>query len=212
VLRPETSHPTRAGFFFREEDGGLRESSNGEFLLDGEGEAPPPATELKFLESAATPRLHARPLWIFALCISLAAATLAAREYLTARVPVREPFVLDVMDRSGQLQFQWDRSARPVRQARGAKLEIRDCSELLWVDLTATQLQRGSFYYTRATDRIDIHMTILEANGASTDEYVVLCGRLPPDIAPSVSAGTPESETEPQAKLNPARIESRREP
>jgi len=112
--------------------------------------------------------------------MSLAAAGLATREYLAARVPRAEPFVLEVMDRGGQLQFQWDRSARTVRQARGAKLEITDGAELLWVDLTAAQLQRGSFYYTRATDRVDIHMTILEANSASTEEYAVFCGRLPP--------------------------------
>jgi hypothetical protein len=185
VLRPEVGLTTRAGFFFREQDGALRvESSYSEFLLDGEVdspcEPPRPPMELKFLEAAATRRPHARPMWIFALCISLAAASLAAREYLTAPVSTVDPFVLEVMDRGGQLQFQWDRSARPVRQARGAKLEITDGAELLWVDLKAAQLQKGSFYYTRATDRVDIHMTILGTDGASTDEYAVFCGRLPP--------------------------------
>src|SRR2546430_1630189 len=82
----------RAGFCFREKDGGLRvESSYREFLLDADVgadapfEPPRPTMELQFLEAAATRQTHARPLWIFALCISLAAAGLAAREYLAAR-------------------------------------------------------------------------------------------------------------------------------
>ena len=192
VLRPEVTRPTRAGFFFREGNGALRvESSYGEFLLEGAGGAAdspadpvivgtaPPA-ELKFLTAAAARRSYARPLWILALCLSAAAASLAAREYLAARVPARDPFLLEVMDRGGQLQFQWNRSASPVRQARGAKLEITDGAELLWVDIKAAQLQKGSFYYARTTERVDIHMIVLEANGESVDEYAIFCGRLPP--------------------------------
>ena len=46
VLRPDSFAPTRAGFFFREEDGRLRaESSYREFSLPPRFHAPPPATE-----------------------------------------------------------------------------------------------------------------------------------------------------------------------
>jgi len=198
VLRPEVTRPTRAGFFFREGNGALRvESSYGEFLLKDEGgtddspavpvrewTAGPPA-ELKFLTAAAERRSYSRPLWMLTLCLTAAAASLAAREYLAARAPARDPFLLEVLDRSGQLQLQWDRSAPPVRQARGAKLEITDGAELLWVDLKAAQLQRGSFYYARTTERVDIHMTVLELNGESIDEYAIFCGCLPPAHAGS---------------------------
>jgi len=94
--------------------------------LNGGVPAPPvPAPELTFL-TAAKPKRNWRPLWIFALCLTLAAATLAAREYLDRRIPERGQLLVQAVDRDGQLQFQWDRSARLVLQARGARVEITD--------------------------------------------------------------------------------------
>jgi hypothetical protein len=114
VLRPEITRPTRAGFFFREKDGASRvESSYHEFELEeqgGAGDSPahrPSERPREVVDTGAARGSYARPLWMFALCLGVAAATLAAREYLTPRAPTQERFLLEVLDRSGQLQFQW---------------------------------------------------------------------------------------------------------
>jgi hypothetical protein len=104
------------------------------------------------------------------------------------------------LDRSGQLQLLWDRSARSIRAASRAKLEITDGAVRLSTNLEAAQLQRGTFYYARQTERVDIHLTVIGQNGRSTDEYASFFGRLP------------ASEAEPQAKLDPVGVKSGSEP
>ena len=204
VLRPEVTRPTRAGFFFREGEGALRvESSYGEFVLEESAvqdespapplaprPAPPPvhSPELSFL-TAPKPRQYSRPLLISAACLSLAAASLGARDLLVRRIPSPERFSLEALDRSGQLQFQWDRSARVVRQAHSGRVEITDGAAKFSADLAAEQLQRGSFYYARQSERVDIHMIVVAADGRSTDEYAIFFGRLPVAVGQTIAFG-----------------------
>src|SRR3989442_12360481 len=103
--------------------------AGGEFLVEPQpaalstAPAPEPAAP-----SAVAPsrRSYGRPLWIFALCLIAAAVTLAARQYLVEKriPPPPERFALEVFDRSGQIQCQWDRAARPVRPATAAGIGI----------------------------------------------------------------------------------------
>ena len=217
VLRPEVTRPMRAGFFFRED--GVCVSCP-EFVVEPSGRSPTPPTcpvaeavqarqvgdlphmpELKFLTAAAsTPRAFSRVLWVSALLVSLTGAGLAAHRYLEVKTPVQEAFWLGATDRGGQLQLTWDHGARPIRAARHAMLEITDGPERLSTDLPAAQVQRGSFYYARQTERVDIRLTVIEANGRSTEEYTSFFGRLP------------ASEAEPQAKLDPAGVKSGSKP
>ncbi len=201
VLRPAVTRPMRAGFFFRERGGAVRmESSYKEFeVASGAAHAvyqddPMPAVQHApaaisvpdhptsdfpipaFLSEAAPPRRPWRALWICAMVAGLAAAGWGARQYVGAS---EERFSLDAQDRSGQLRLSWDRSARPVRQASGATLEITDGETRVSTDLQAAQLRRGSFYYTRRTERVDVHMTVIEGDGRATDEYASFLGRLP---------------------------------
>jgi hypothetical protein len=213
VLRPEVTRPMRAGFFFREGEVCV---SCPQFLVEPWGGCPSwPATvggvagevgdlphvpELKFLTAASAPRAFSRVLWVSALLVSLTGAGWAARQYLEVKTPERESLSLEALDRGGRLQLLWDHGARPVRAARRAKLEITDGPERIWTDLSATQVQRGSFYYARQTVRVDVHLIVIEANGKSTDEYTSFVGRLP------------ASEPEPQAKLDPAGVISGSKP
>ena len=209
VLRPEVTRPMRAGFFFRE--GGVCVSCP-EFVVEPWGGSPtsptcpvpdavqagpvgnlPHMPELKFLTAAASvsaPPAFSRVLWVSALLVSLTGAGLAAHRYLEVKTPERESYLLEALDRGGQLQLTWDHGARPIRAARHATLEITDGPERLSTDLPAAQVQRGSFYYARQTERVDIRLTVIEANGRSTEEYTSFFGRLP------------ASEAEPQAKLD----------
>jgi len=213
VLRPEVTRPMRAGFFFRE---GAVCVSCPEFVVEPWSGSPtcpvadavpagqvgdlPHVPEPKFLTSASAPRAFSRVLWVSALFVSLTGAGLAARRYLELKTPERESLSLEALDRNGQLQLLWDHGARPVRAARHATLEISDGPDRLWNDLPAAQVQRGSFYYARQTERVDIRLTVIEANGRSTEEYASFVGRLP------------ASEAEPQAKLDPAGVKSGRKP
>jgi hypothetical protein len=195
VLRPEITRPTRAGFFFREEGGARRvDSSYCEFELDAgapesdatapESEASAPAAvppmELKFLEAATGPRAYLRPLWIVALCLSAAAASVAGREYLAIRdAPQTPPLLLDVSGRDGELHITWDRSAPMLRQARGGRIEIVEGGTPVSADLEPAQLQSGSFHYLRRTERVDIHLTVLRKSGGPVGEYAIYYGPAP---------------------------------
>ena len=184
VLRPEVTRPTRAAYFFREADGSI-ESSCLEFGLGPVGvaatEAAPvtPIANLKLLQTASPPRSHARALWLLALCVTLAGAAMAAREYLVRRAPAERRISLDAFDRGGQLQLLWDRSAPAIRMARTAKIDITDGAARYTTQLDPAQLRRGSFDYARQTERVDLRLTIVEANGRAAEEYVCFLGRLP---------------------------------
>ncbi len=119
---------------------------------------------------------HARAPWIAVCCLGLVGGALGARQYLLPP----ERLSLEVFDRTGQLQLSWDRSTQSVRRARGAKLEITDGETHLATNLAAPQLQQGSFYYARRTERVDIHLTVIESAGRSTEEYATFLGPLPP--------------------------------
>ncbi len=208
VLRPEVTRPTRGAFFARVD--GLLCMCDSEFAIEPSGRLPirpvpdavpvgqigdlPHVPEMKFLTEASSPRAFSRVLWVSALLVGLTGAGWAAHEYLELKTPVQEDFTLQALDRGGQLQLLWDHGARPVRSAWRAKLEITDGPERLSTDLEPAQLQKGSFFYTRQTERVDIRLTVIEANGRSTEEYASFFGRLP------------ASKGEPQTKLDPAGV------
>jgi hypothetical protein len=192
VLRPEVTRPMRAAFFFKQ---GELCVSCPEFVVEplgkspacpvpdavqkGQVEDPARLPEPELLTAAPAPRALSRVLWVSALLVSLTGAGWAARQYLEIKTPERESLSLEASDRGGQLQLLWDHGARPVRAARQAKLEITDGPERISTDLSAAQLNRGSFYYSRQTVRVDIHLTVIDENGKSTDEYTSFLGRLP---------------------------------
>jgi hypothetical protein len=129
-----------------------------------------------FLSEAPPSRRPWRALWICAIVAGLVAGGWGARQYMG---DTEDHLSLEAQDRSGQLHLSWDRSSRPVRQATGATLEITDGETRVSTVLQAAQLRRGSFYYTRRTERVDVHMTVIEPDGRATDEYVSFLGRLP---------------------------------
>jgi hypothetical protein len=200
VLRPEVTRPMCAGFFFRR--GGAFESCP-EFEVEPRGKFPTgpapdaiQAGQVRDMPHMAAPRAVSRALWVFALLVGLAGAGMAAHQYLELKTPVEEALWLGALDRGGQLQLTWDHAARPIRAARHAMLEITDGPQRFSTDLQTAQVQRGSFYYARQTERVDIRLTVIEANGRSTEAYTIFFGRLP------------SSEAEPQAELDPAGVKS----
>jgi hypothetical protein len=171
VLRPEATRPTRAAFF-------AHGASLGEFVLEPWA---PVAEPLVLAGPVLSPpqESHSRAPWIAALCLGLAGAGLGGHEYLGVRRQPQEPLLLESFDRAGQLQLSWDRAARTIRDARGAKLEITDGENRMSTHLAASQLQQGSFYYVRRTERVDVHLTVFDARGRSTEEYASFFGAMP---------------------------------
>lgn len=191
VLRPEVSGATHGGFFFRAPDGSLQmESSQGEFLVEPSAAVPnmvtpePPAPivkhpELRLTAADLAPRSYPRVGWLFALCIVLVVALVAAHEYLATPSPVEDRLSLEAYDRNGQIEFAWSRSARAIVRARGAKIEIRDGPSRYSAELDGAQIQRGSFHYVRQTERVDIHLTVRDSDGRKSEEYLCWVGPVP---------------------------------
>jgi hypothetical protein len=207
VLRPEVTRPTRASFFARVDGVWSADSSLGEFEVEpcsgspaspAPERAPEPEGQIGKLPHA--PRGFSRLFGAIALFAGLTGAGLAAHQYLEVKTAAPENLSLEAADRSGQLQLHWDHRARPVRTARRAKIEITDGPARLSTDLGADQLKKGSFYYARQTGRVDIRLTVIEANGKSTEEYTSFLGQ------------PPASESEPQAELDPAGVKSGSKP
>jgi hypothetical protein len=133
--------------------GAVREdSSYGEFEVDAgapevETAAPAAVPPTEVPEAATGRRGYPRPLWIVALCLSAAAATVAGREYLAIReAPRSAPLLLEVSGREGEIHVTWDRSAPLVRRARGARivpLPAADGAGGYTADGPAEQRRRG---------------------------------------------------------------------
>ncbi len=81
-----------------------------------------------------------------------------------------------VADMGGQLLIEWDRSARPIRTARSATLEIQDGNQRVTKILDSDVLREGSIDYQRLADVVDVRMKI-EQHGRIAQEMVRFIGQ-----------------------------------
>jgi hypothetical protein len=72
---------------------------------------------------------------------------------------------LVTIEENGQLQILWDPSFPVVQQSSGGSLRITDGAQSQTFALDSTQLQTGSFTYTRDTQRVDIVLTVQQRSG-----------------------------------------------
>jgi len=95
----------------------------------------------------------------------------------------REPapfLALNTSDDNGQLQIRWDRNSPAVRKGIGAVLEIKDSGPLpRYVHLDPSQLQAGTFAYSRESERVDVTLTVDERRGPQVKEVASFLGKLP---------------------------------
>ena len=175
IVRPTSFAPTRAGFFFREADGGIRaQSSYHEFTLmplaadqavteQAAAEAPtaPPALEppRAFAEVAPLPRPRgsgASRKWYAA---GLGVLVFAVLGFWLLK-PSAQGLKLSATDMGGQLRIGWDGEARPISRAQSGRIEIDDHGVRTQVQLTPADLRSGNVFYARQSGDVAVRLTV----------------------------------------------------
>jgi hypothetical protein len=102
---------------------------------------------------------------------------LGLRYYVMA--PSVDPLALTLVEQHGQLQIQWNHSARPVVAAVRGTLSIRDGRTPRAFPLTPQDLEHGAFTYQRASDDVEIRMSVENAGGDKVEESTTFLGAAP---------------------------------
>jgi proteasome lid subunit RPN8/RPN11 len=125
---------------------------------------PPPVAEaepaLEIPDFARTQPWHGNK-WVWALLTValVSAAAFGAARYYVQSAP-QPPLSLWVADMGGQLLIEWDRGAKPIREAQGATLEIQDGNQRVIETLDRDVLREGSIDYQRVADVVDVRLRI----------------------------------------------------
>jgi hypothetical protein len=120
-------------------------------------------------------------MWLFPALLLLAGAAGAARYYVFS-TPV--PLSLWVADVGGQLLIEWDRSAKPVREAESGTLDILDGTQPIEMRIDGDRLREGSIDYERKSDVVDIRLRIAQRDGKTAEEMIRFVGQ-PPQMGES---------------------------
>ncbi len=164
--------------------------------FDRPAEQDAPAPVPKFLltqPESPSRRGWLRVLMSVALCAALGGGVYATRSLwrppLSGLTPSQPPapdvgLGLNTIDLAGQLQIRWNREAPAVAEAVAAVLEIAENGPPERAALDAIHLKTGVFTYARHSERVDVTLTLLRADGRKTAEATTFLGALPPGIAP----------------------------
>ncbi len=115
--------------------------------------------------------------WVWALLATAlvsAAAFGAVQYYIQATPP--PSLALWVADVEGQLLIEWDRGARPIREASSATLEIQDGNQRVIRTLDRDILREGSIDYQRLADVVDVRLRI-QARGREVQQWIRFIGQ-----------------------------------
>jgi len=165
--------------------------------------APPPAGP------APSPKLlpagPARAKWSWLMvwaAVVLGLLILGLRYYLlTPRV---DPLALTLVEHDGQLQIEWNHSARPVTSAVRGSLAIVDGKLPSTYPLTPQDLEHGSFTYQRISDYVEVRMSVENANGGVIRETSTFLGSAAASGSAPASGAAPASGTAPASGAAPA--------
>jgi proteasome lid subunit RPN8/RPN11 len=115
--------------------------------------------------------------WVWALlAVTLvSAAAFGAVQYYIQSAP-QPSLALWVADVGGQLLIEWDRGARPIREAASATLEIQDGSQRVTRTLDRDMLREGSIDYQRLADVVDVRLRI-KTRGRDVEQWIRFIGQ-----------------------------------
>jgi proteasome lid subunit RPN8/RPN11 len=107
------------------------------------------------------------------------------------------PLGLNIVDREGQLQINWNRSSPAILRAAGATLEISDGGPVpVAIQLDKAQIQTGSFTYARQAEKVDVKLVLRQSKGPDLREGGTFMGKLPERRPPGESPETQKQREE----------------
>lgn len=126
----------------------------------GGGEAEAELEPLEIPSFARAQPWHGKK-WVWALLAAalVSAAAFGAVQYYIQSAP-QPSLALWVADVGGQLLIEWDRGAKPIREAQSATLEIQDGNQRVTRTLEKEMLRQGSIDYQRIADVVDVRLRI----------------------------------------------------
>jgi hypothetical protein len=95
---------------------------------------------------------------------------------------------LVTIEENGQLQILWDPSLPLLQESSGGALQITDGAEDQTFPLDPTQMQTGSFTYTRASQRVHVVFTIRQRHGDPVVQATTYIGRSSAGSDPGTAA------------------------
>jgi len=137
--------------------------------------------------------------WLMAwAAVMLLLAGLGWRLWMQSIAP--EPITLAVVEHDGQLQVEWNHSAKMVTEAVRGSLEISDGGDSKTIALSREMLASGNLTYVRKTGDVEVRMTVETSDGARWQEASRYLGRPPAGAAGSepVAGADPATGAQPQ--------------
>jgi hypothetical protein len=116
-----------------------------------------------------SPGIAMKWVWVGAALIVITAGTVAGARFLGAG-QTNQGLALNVLERQGQLDIEWNRQAPPVSKAIRGALEIADGAQTRTVPLTSGDLALGKFFYKRGTGDVQVRMIVEEPGGTKVQE------------------------------------------
>jgi len=231
IVRPTSFAPTRAGFFFREPDGGVRaQSTYHEFTLmplapeQAAAEVPAAAQAPAATPSPSPSAVEPRPV-VQAAPLPPPRGSGAARKWYAAGLgvlvfavlgfwllrPSAQGLKLSATDTGGQLRIAWDGAARPISRARSGWIEIDDHGVRTQVQLTPADLRSGNVFYARQSGDVAVRLTVIAPGSAPVAEATRFLrpGESVPAPAPAPRLDTGEKPEPPrQPAAEQAKVET----
>ena len=99
--------------------------------------------------------------------VVLAVIVLGVRYYVLRGSPVQPE--LSFADNNGKLQISWNYNAKPVSDAARGMLVVTDGQTPRTINLTRQDLQRGNYSYQRATQDVEVRMSVETASGERSE-------------------------------------------
>ncbi len=154
---------------------------------------PPPA----FLRTAPSARTR-RPLWMFvaaALGCGIAFAAYATRGFWIGRPAALAPpspvahaaLGLTASEQSGRLELHWNPAAPAIARAKRGILLISDGPTPKSFLLDAARLKTGAWTYQRATNRVEVTLSVGQPNGQQLVENASFTAPVPPPATASAA-------------------------
>jgi proteasome lid subunit RPN8/RPN11 len=143
--------------------------------------------------------------WALLAAVLVSAAAFGAAHYYIQSAP-QPSLALWVADVGGQLLIEWDRSAKPIREAQNATLEIQDGNQRITRTLDRDMLREGSIDYQRIADVVDVRLRI-KRRGRDVEELIRFIGQPVERGRPADDAAAARQRDELKAELDALKAE-----